>query len=117
MKILTRFRVVNLENQFFFHLSILKFVDFQPHGKKVARNENFINSASFPLLFVTIYFVFMVKKISQPKVALKLSQNWYFPLNLFFKLQPMRDGWSKRGGFVEFESEMRSGFLAASFFQ
>ena len=44
MKKLTRFRVVNLESQFFFHLSILKFVDFQPHGKKVARNENFINS-------------------------------------------------------------------------
>ena len=75
MKIWTRFRVVNLESQFFFHLSILKFVDFQPHGKKVARNKNFINSASFPLIFVTIYFVLMVKKISQPKVALKLSQN------------------------------------------
>ena len=74
MKKLTRFRVVNLESRLFFHLSILKFVDFQPHGKKVARNENFINSASFPLIFVTIYFVFMVKKISQPKVALKLSQ-------------------------------------------
>ena len=71
---MTQFRVVNLESQFCFYLSILKFVDFQPHGKKVARNENFINSASFPLLFVTIYFVFMVKKISQPKVALKLSQ-------------------------------------------
>ena len=90
---------------------ILKFVDFQPHGKKVARNKNFINSASFPLLFVTIYFVLMVNKMSQPKVALKLSQNWYFPINLFFKLQPMRDGGSKRGEFVEFESEMDDGFL------
>ena len=67
-------RVVNLES-LFFHLSILKFVDFQPHRKEVARNENFIDSASFPLIFVTIYFVLMVKKISQPKVALKLSQN------------------------------------------
>ena len=77
MKNWTRFRVVNLENHFFFHLSImiLKFVDFQPHGKKVARNENSINSASFPLLFVTIYFVLMVNKMSQPKVVLKLSQN------------------------------------------
>ena len=85
--------------------------------KNVARNENFINSASFPLIFVTIYFVLMVKKISQPKVALKLSQNRYFPRNLFFKLQPMRDGESKRGEFVEFESEMDDGFLAVSFFQ
>ena len=74
MKKLTRFRVLNLESHFF-HLSILKFVDFQPHGKKVARNENFINSASFPLLFVTIYFDLMVNKMSQPKIALKLSQN------------------------------------------
>ena len=86
IKKVTRFRVVNLESQFFFHLSILKFVDFQPHGKKVARNENFINSASFPLSFVTIYFVLMVKKISQPKVALKLSQNRYFPRNVFLKM-------------------------------
>ena len=70
MKKLTRFRVVNLESPFFFNLSILKFVDFQPHGKNNARNENSINSASFPLLFVTVYFVFMVNKISQPKVAL-----------------------------------------------
>ena len=75
MKKMTRFRVVNLESQFFFHFSILKFFDFQPHGKKVARNENFINSASFPLLFVTICFVFMVNKTSQPKIALKLSRN------------------------------------------
>ena len=45
------------------------------YGKKVARNENFINSASFPLIFVTTYFVLMVNKMSQPKVALKLSQN------------------------------------------
>ena len=83
MKKLTRFRVVNLENQFIFHLSILKFVDFQPHGKKAARNENFINSASFPLLFVTIYFVFMVKKMSQPKVPLNWAKIDIF-LSIYF---------------------------------
>ena len=59
----------------------------------------------------------MVNKMSQPKVPLKLSQNRYFPRNLFLKLQPMRDGGSKKGEFAEFESEMDDGFLAASFFQ
>ena len=59
----------------------------------------------------------MVKKISQPKVALKLSQNRYFPRNLFFKLQPMKDGGLKKGEFAEFESEMDDGFLAVSFCQ
>ena len=96
---------VNLENPFsiywFFNTLSFSFMKNQ-----IVRHENFINSASFPLIFVTIYFV-----------ALKLSQNWYFPLNLFFKLQPMRDGRSKKGEFAEFESEMDDGFLAARFFQ
>ena len=70
MKKMTRSRVVNLENQFVFIFRFLNSSISSPMKKKVARNENFINSASFPLIFVTIYFVLMVEKISQPKVAL-----------------------------------------------
>ena len=101
MKKLTRFRVVNLENHFFLIFRLSNSSIYSPM-KKVSRNENLINFASFPLLFVIIYFVLMVNKMSQPQVALKLSQNWYFPVNLFFKLQPMRDGRSKKGEFAEF---------------
>ena len=63
--------------------------------KKVARNENLINSASFPLIFVTIYFVFMVKKISQPKVELKLSRNQYLDLLYFSWTESLNSPWTE----------------------
>ena len=54
----------------------------------------------------------MVNKMSQPKVALKLSQNWYFPRNLFFKLQPMSDGWLKKVSSLNFSRRWRFPLLS-----